>query len=121
MRDHYRIADCDRHVIEPIDMWKEYLSPEFRSHAPYYEYLDRGEPLSERITFTGPEGLIPLPPDLMVDGAPVLQLLSARAVREMAKTASKRRPKLVAAQDPREHLKTMDEDGIDVAALLPTF
>jgi len=83
MRDTYRIADCDRHVIEPIDMWKEYLPAEFRDHAPYYEYLDRGEPLVDRIAFTAPEGIVPLPPDLMVDGESVLQLISARALREM--------------------------------------
>ena len=121
MRDTYRIADCDRHVIEPIDMWKEYLPPEFRDHAPYFEYLDRGEPLADRIAFMGPDGLVPLPPDLMVDGESVLQLISARALREMAKTACKRRADLVAGQSPEGHLQIMDQDGVDVATLFPTF
>ena len=30
----YRILDCDMHVIEPHDLWLEYLDPAFRERAP---------------------------------------------------------------------------------------
>jgi len=30
----YRILDCDMHVIEPHDLWLEYLEPAFRERAP---------------------------------------------------------------------------------------
>jgi hypothetical protein len=102
-------------------MWKEYLPLEFRDHAPYYEYLDRGEPLADRTAFTGREGVVPLPPDLMVDGKSVLQLISGRALKEMAKIACKRSADLVAGQSPEGHLKIMDDEGIDIATLFPTF
>jgi uncharacterized protein len=121
MRNIYRIADSDRHVIEPIDIWKEYLPLEYREHAPYYEYIDRGEPLVDRIAFSGAEGEFPAPPDLMVDGMSVLRLISRRALKEMAISASRRRTDLIAAQSPEGHLLMMDREGIDVAAIFPTF
>src|SRR5919202_1630808 len=33
MRDGYHIIDCDRHVIEPADLWDKYLD------APYKHYV----------------------------------------------------------------------------------
>ena len=43
MRDGFRIFDIDRHVYEPLSLWPEYLDPRFRSFAPSFAYLDRGE------------------------------------------------------------------------------
>ena len=34
MRRGQRIVDCDIHVIEPIELWAEYLDPAFRDRAP---------------------------------------------------------------------------------------
>lgn len=31
MRDEYYIIDCDRHVMEPADIWEKYLEPGFES------------------------------------------------------------------------------------------
>lgn len=122
MPDFPRIIDCDRHVIEPIDLWPRYLPAEFRDHAPYFAYHDRGEPLTERVTFTAADGrLLPLPPDLMIDGEPVTRGMSARARRVMAATALERNAELVAAQHPQGQLDAMDRDGIEQAFLLPTF
>lgn len=33
MRNGYRIMDCDRHVMEPKDLFENYLEPEFRHHG----------------------------------------------------------------------------------------
>ena len=62
MRDGFRIFDIDRHVYEPMDLWPTYLEARFRSLAPSFAYLDRGEPLSERMSLRTPDGLMPLPP-----------------------------------------------------------
>ncbi len=32
MRDGFRIIDCDRHVMEPADMWERYLERPFRHY-----------------------------------------------------------------------------------------
>jgi uncharacterized protein len=123
MDAHYRIFDADRHVIEPIDLWKEYLAPEFRGHAPYYEYFHHGTdtPLEERLTYRGPQGEIPLPPDLMVDGEPVMASMAPGTRAALALTAWRRRAAIRAGQDPTGQLQAMDRDGIEVAVLYPTF
>ena len=32
MRDDVKILDCDRHVMEPGDIWDNYLEPAYRHH-----------------------------------------------------------------------------------------
>lgn len=121
MRNGYRVIDADRHVLEPIDLWGTYLPAEFRDRAPYYEYFDRGEPLESRIADGGSGRPIPLPPDLMVDGAPVVDRLSRRARIELAGAAYEHRDQLLEAQTPDGHLRDMDQRGIDVSMLYPTL
>ena len=120
MRDGNRIIDADRHVIEPIEMWKEYLEPSFRQHAPYFEHVDDDESLAERVARLGDRGLVPLPPELMVDGQPVLAPRPERARIELALIAHRGAAGTRAAQDPAAHLAMMDEEGIDVAFFYPT-
>ena len=31
---HYRIVDCDQHVIEPPDLWEKWLDEKYQSRAP---------------------------------------------------------------------------------------
>jgi len=33
MRDGFRIIDCDRHVMEPADMWERYLDRPYRHYV----------------------------------------------------------------------------------------
>ena len=42
MRDGFRIIDCDRHVMEPADLWERYLDRPFR-HSPPLSQTDRPE------------------------------------------------------------------------------
>lgn len=120
MRNGHRIIDADRHVIEPIEMWKEYLEPAFREHAPYFEHEDIHEPLVERLARLGERGLVPLPPRLMTHGEPVVAPLTERARIELAIVGHQRAAQTTAGQDPREHLAVMDKEGIDVGFFYPT-
>ncbi len=120
MRDGHRIIDADRHVIEPIGMWKEYLEPAFREHAPYLEQEDIHEPLVERVARLGERGLVPLSPRLMTHGEPVLAPLTERTRIEMAIVAEQRAAQTAAGQDPRAHLAVMDKEGIDLGFFYPT-
>ncbi|HTN88889.1 MAG TPA: amidohydrolase, partial [Sorangium sp.] len=123
MRDGYRILDADRHVIEPLELWKVHLEPELRAHAPYLAYAGEGEPLADRVASPGPEGLIPLPPRPMMDGRPIHHRMSARAWRAVA-SAGRRRSAWLARLGPLDlpqaHIAEMDREGIDVAFLYPT-
>jgi predicted TIM-barrel fold metal-dependent hydrolase len=121
MREGFRIIDADRHVIEPFDMWKAYLPPEFRDRAPYLEDLEPDGPPDERIARLGAKGMVSLPPVPMLDGQSLWHNVSERAQIEMAWTSHHRPGQLAAAAEPAAQLRAMDESGIDVAFLYPTF
>ena len=103
MREGMRVIDADRHVIEPMGMWREYLPAAFREQAPYYAALGEG-----------------VPPMMCVDGEPLMNL-SDSAYRMVAEAAAARAETLYAAQTPQAHLDAMDRDGIDAAVLFPTY
>ena len=120
MRDGYFIFDVDRHVHEPLDLWAEYLPAAWRAHAPTLAYLDRGEPLSERMTAQAPEGTVYLPPDLVVDGQPVMNV-SRSAKIAIAAAATARPQDLARGESTDGHLTDMDVQGIDAALILPSY
>ncbi|MFB2919617.1 MULTISPECIES: amidohydrolase family protein [Aerosakkonema] len=50
MLKEYQIVDADCHVIEPIDIWENYIEPEFKSATPYKEQLlEKGLPQEQAI------------------------------------------------------------------------
>ena len=121
MRDQLRIIDADRHVIEPMEMWRQYLDPQFRDRAPYLERLTLGESLAERRARLGDDdALVPLAPELMVDNQPVLAPRSERTRIELAKVAVTRAAQTGTAQSASTHLAAMDHEGIDEAYFYPT-
>lgn len=120
MRDGFPIIDADRHVVEPITLWKEYLEPEFRENAPYVVPMGSG-PLAERVARLGSRALLPLPPMPMVNGRPLYRGMSERAWAELAWTALARAPHLGPLDDPATQLASMDREGVDVGFFYPTY
>ena len=121
MREGLRIVDSDRHVIEPIEMWKEYLPPEYRAGAPYEQFLAPEETLEQRVARLGPKGMLPITPTLMLDGQPAWQRLSERTQVEMAWAASQRTIAYESTVSPAHHLRTMDQTGMDAGCFFPTM
>jgi uncharacterized protein len=119
MRDGLRIADADRHVVEPIAMWREHLPPELRQHAPYHAAID--EPLAARVERLGGRALLAPPPMPMLAGRPLYSRMTERAWMEMAWSARARASELDQLETPDAHLREMDREGIDIAYLLPTY
>lgn len=119
MNSPRRIFDADRHVIEPLDLWRRFLPTACQAYAPYLEYRSAGTSLAARmVTADG----VSLAPDLMVDGRPVMNLSdSARRALALAVGTGGRHADLAAAQSGAGQLATMDRDGITAAALLPTY
>ncbi|HKE16530.1 MAG TPA: amidohydrolase family protein [Kofleriaceae bacterium] len=120
MRDGFRIADADRHVVEPIEMWRERLPPALREHAPYHAAV-AAEPLSARVARLGARALLPPPPRPMLAGRPLYNNMSERAWLELASSAQGRARELDSLETPEAHLREMDREGIDVAVLFPTY
>ncbi len=115
------IIDCDRHVIEPIAMWREHLPPAHQAGAPVLVDQAAHEPLRARLARLGPAGLEPLPPVPMIDGELLQRGYSERAQREIARQTFARAAQLEAATRPDGQLAAMDEAGVDIAFLFPTY
>jgi predicted TIM-barrel fold metal-dependent hydrolase len=115
------LIDCDRHVIEPIAMWRDYLPPPYQAGAPTLVDLAAREPARERLARLGPRGLEPLPPVPMLDGARLQRGFSEAAQREIARLTFQRAAQLEAATRPDGQLAAMDAAGVDVAFLFPTY
>lgn len=120
MRNGFKILDADRHVIEPIDLWREYLPPAFRHRAPYLAFPETTESIEERVARLGARGLVPLPPALMLEGEPALHKFSERAQIELLLTAQQR-ASTQEGLSPEGHLRAMERLGIDVSFLFPTY
>ncbi|HEX8701858.1 MAG TPA: amidohydrolase family protein [Myxococcaceae bacterium] len=120
MRHALRIIDSDRHVAEPIELWQQYLPPEYRAGAPYYEVLSPPETPAQRVARLGPKGLLPPMPTLMLDGQPVLSKVSERARMEVAWGLVQRHADGSAGASPASHLSSMERSGLEVAFLYPT-
>ncbi len=121
MRESLRILDADRHVLEPITLWKEYLPPEYRDRAPFYALVTPQESLEQRVARLGPKALLPPMPTLMLDGQPVLNKLSERATVEVAWTLSQRHSDPTEGSTPTSHLHSMERTGLDGAFFYPTI
>ena len=121
MRDGHHIADADRHVVEPIEMWREHLPPVLREHAPYHAAIVAAEPLSARVARLGSRALLSPPPFPMLAGRPLYNNMSERAWLELGSSAHGRARQLHGIETPEAHLREMDREGIDVAVLFPTY
>ncbi|SET87612.1 amidohydrolase family protein [Stigmatella erecta] len=120
MREGLRLMDADRHVLEPPGLWRDYLPPEYREGAPYYQVLAPQESLEQRVARLGPKGLLPPMETLMLDGQPVWNKLSERAMVEVAWSLSQRPGGAAMGATAANHLRSMDGSGVDLAFLYPT-
>lgn len=122
MRDGYRILDIDRHVLEPVDMWREYLPAAMRPYAPQLEPF-RGGDHGRGACAPRPGEPLPLvtPPELCVAGVPIMRGLHEAGYAQLGQIAAGRAGVLAAAVAPRGHLDQMDASGVDIAVMLPTY
>ncbi|MFQ4144870.1 amidohydrolase family protein [Chlorogloeopsis sp. ULAP02] len=50
MFNRYQILDADAHTIEPIEIWKQYLNPRFKSFAPLPNLTIKGAKIYHKIS-----------------------------------------------------------------------
>jgi len=121
MLNGYRILDADGHVVEPVEMWAEYLEPAFKSRAPILGG-DTGGGLVERIAKHGVKGVLKNPVrGLTVDGHEIVHKISDRVWTEgtwlMATNYTSAGAKGFNAESQAAMMKRM---GIDLTFLYPT-
>lgn len=98
MQVEHRIIDADRHVIEPVDIWRQYLPPQWQPRAPRID----GD-------------------SLVFEGRPVFGAISHAARRIVAEQAQARGADLLAASTGAGQLQAMDRQRVSVAYLFPTY
>src|SRR5215831_14252148 len=106
----YNVIDSDGHVLEPLDLWENYIDPEFRDRAPR-RFIDTDGKERLRIdgkAFGGRRGLGTLGAIGARDG---VVCDDAMAYEEGRKGGF----------DPHARIPDMDLDGIDAAFLYPSL
>lgn len=101
----YRIIDADGHMIEPADMWQRHVEESYRHRAPMRIKDQYG-----MVRFVIEDRLVPKPEGY---GA------GSRYVKAILRHPESGKP-VEGAFDPKERLKDMDEEGVDVAVLYGT-
>jgi predicted TIM-barrel fold metal-dependent hydrolase len=122
MKNGIGIIDVDRHVMEPMAMWPEYLPVKHRAAAPDVRPMTpQGDTLQQRLDRLGEQALLPTPPIVTVDGRPIWRGVTEAGYIEVGLHAETHRSALFAAETAAGQLASMDESGIDVSVLLPTY
>jgi len=106
----YKVLDSDIHVMEPANLWQEYIEPEFRAMAPVGSEEFIGD-----IRMTGPDGSY-------WGRAPVT--VQKRGIRRNGRN-HQRVQEVFKPYDDRGwtsevELEAMDREGIDLGVLFPS-
>jgi predicted TIM-barrel fold metal-dependent hydrolase len=107
----YNIVDADGHILEPLDLWSNYIDPAFRDRAPRIAKGDNGK---ERLVIDeNPVG------DSRI-GIGRIGGVGARQGIVAADTMEYKDGK-PGGFDPHQRIPDMDADGIDAVFLYPSL
>jgi predicted TIM-barrel fold metal-dependent hydrolase len=96
----YKIIDADSHVLEPTQMWVEYLEPQFKHFAPTPGMTIAGEKVYSKISPEASE-------KFRSDHEQMIQQHYQNF--------------LLNNFDPESYVKVMKQMGVDIAFLYPTY
>lgn len=100
MLNGYPIIDADSHVLEPTEIWREFLEPKFKHFAPTPEMTIAGETVYHKL-------------DLQVAGK-----LHDRNQQFLEESY---RGFLFNKADPESYTRVLKSTGVDIAFLYPTY
>jgi predicted TIM-barrel fold metal-dependent hydrolase len=104
MRDGLRVIDCDAHIMEPEDMWVEYIDDKYRGRAPK-KVIDNGHVWGQ----------------FQVDGEPIFLNYPDRLVEVYQESVVANYGEFYRdGFDAASQVRSMDQQGIDVAYLYPS-
>lgn len=103
------VIDCDAHIMEPADLWRQYLEPRFRDRAIRIEELDGAEHLiiGEKVVLSG-----------VLAGLGGAHLPREALLGGNLRYADGCPP---ASYDPAARLALLDAWGLDRCVLFPTI
>ncbi|MFZ5528275.1 MAG: amidohydrolase family protein [Pseudomonadota bacterium] len=116
-----RTIDVDRHVLEPIEMWPDYLDKRFHAHLPRLTPReDASRTWEDRFASLGEHALSHTPPAMTVDGRPIIDIPELAAIIAMEQ-ASHRLSAVTPTLTGEHHLLAMDAGHIDIGVILPSY
>src|SRR3982074_1111881 len=94
----YDVVDADGHILEPLDLWNNYIDPKFRDRAPRIVKTENGKErlIIEEHAGGGRQGVVAGDTMEYKEGKP-------------------------GGFDPHARIPDMDADGIDAAFLYPSL
>jgi len=116
-----RIFDADRHVMEPPDMWRDYVSQHVYQQYPVRLQARNIEDRNQLAPYSGLDVTQPLPPIYVIGDEPILANWSLPVQVASAAKGVRSARQRTDAMSPQGQLDSMNHDGIHQAALLPTF
>ncbi|MGE3783898.1 MAG: amidohydrolase family protein, partial [Alphaproteobacteria bacterium] len=108
----YNVVDADGHILEPLDLWDNYIDPKFRDRAP--RIVKDNESGKERLVIE--EHTVGNPQI----GIGRIGAVGARQGVVAADTMEYKEGK-AGGFDPHKRIPDMDADGIDAAFLYPSL
>ncbi len=107
----YNVVDADGHILEPLDLWNNYIDPKFRDRAPRIEKMNNGK-----------ERLI-IEEHAVGDGQRGIGRIGAVGQRQgvVAGDTMEYKEGKAGGFDPHARIPDMDADGIDAAFLYPSL
>ena len=106
----YNVVDADGHILEPLNLWDDYIDPAFRERRPRFVIDDNGK---ERLTVEGK--LLGNPRGIGSLGS--IGVRQGEVTLDSLKYADGRK----GGFDPDSRIVDMDSDGIDAAFLYPSL
>ncbi|MBE9044819.1 amidohydrolase [Pleurocapsales cyanobacterium LEGE 10410] len=100
MLKEYQIIDADAHVLEPTEMWEEYLEPRFKQFAPTSGMTIAGESVYNKLNH---------------EVASKLHNHNQQFLQEHYQSF------FLNKGDPESYVKVMKQTGVDMAFLYPTY
>lgn len=117
----YRAFDADRHVMEPPEVWRDYVSRHVYEQYPVRLQARNLEEMSELAPYPSLDISQPLPPIYVIGNEPILANWTLPVQVASASKGARSAEQRTNAMSPQGQLYSMDKDGIHQAALLPTF
>src|SRR5580704_12107759 len=106
----YNVIDADGHILEPLDLWDNYIEPKFREQRPRFVIDDNGK---ERLSVEGK--LLGNPRGIGSLGS--VGVRQGDVKPDTLKYAEGKK----GGFDPHARIVDMDADGIDAAFLYPSL
>src|SRR3989440_11623913 len=107
----YNVIDADGHILEPLDLWDNYMDPQYRDRAPRLVKAENGKErlvMDEHVVGTSQRGIG------SIGGVGARQGVVATDTMEYKDGKP-------GGFDPHKRIPDMDADGIDAVFLYPSL